>query len=56
MRTFTIITTNANAMMADRHDRMPDILEPQAWPAWMGEVRGDPAPLLRPASDDVLKV
>jgi putative SOS response-associated peptidase YedK len=26
-RTFTIITTNANAMMAELHDRMPVILE-----------------------------
>jgi putative SOS response-associated peptidase YedK len=28
-RTFTIITANANAMMARLHDRMPVILEPQ---------------------------
>ena len=28
LRTFTIITTNANAMMAELHDRMPVILEP----------------------------
>jgi putative SOS response-associated peptidase YedK len=55
-RTFTIITTNANATMADIHDRMPVILEQNDWPAWLGEVENDPAMLLRPAGDDVLKI
>jgi putative SOS response-associated peptidase YedK len=54
-RTFTIITTNANTMMAELHDRMPVILEPSDWPLWLGEVEGDPAPLLKPAAEDVLK-
>ncbi len=54
-RTFTIITTNANATMAELHDRMPVIIEEKDWPIWLGEVEGDPAALLRPA-DDVLKV
>ena len=31
LRTFTIITTNANSMMGDLHDRMPVILEPADW-------------------------
>jgi putative SOS response-associated peptidase YedK len=39
-QTFTIITTNANQMMAKLHDRMPVILEPQDWPTWLGEVEG----------------
>ena len=34
LRTFTIITTNANAMIAELHDRMPVILEPQDWLPW----------------------
>ncbi len=51
-----IITTDANAMIAELHDRMPVILEPQDWPTWLGEVGGDPAALLRPAAEDVLKV
>jgi putative SOS response-associated peptidase YedK len=35
---------------------MPVILEQQDWPTWLGEVEGDPATLLRPAGEDVLKV
>jgi putative SOS response-associated peptidase YedK len=43
-------------MMTELHDRMPVILEPEDWSAWLGEVEGDAATLLRPAGDDVLKV
>jgi putative SOS response-associated peptidase YedK len=55
LRTFTI-TTYANEVVGELHDRMPVILEPEDWPTWLGEVEGDPATLLRPAGDDVLKV
>lgn len=56
LRTFAIITTPANAIMATLHDRMPAILEPEDWPAWLGEVEGDPVALLRPAADTVLRL
>jgi hypothetical protein len=56
LRTFTILTTNANASMAELHDRMPVILEPEDWSAWLGEVEGDPATLPRPTGKDVLRV
>ena len=56
LRTFTIMTTNANEMVGELHNRMPVILEPQDWPTWLGEVEGYPAALLRPIGDDVLKV
>ena len=55
-RSFTIITTNANETVGELRDRMPVILEPEDWPIWLAEVEGDPATLLRPAGDDVLKV
>jgi putative SOS response-associated peptidase YedK len=34
------------------HDRMPAILEPEDWPAWLGEAEAeaDPVALLRPAT------
>jgi putative SOS response-associated peptidase YedK len=48
-RTFAIVTTGANAQMAELHDRMPVILEPADWPAWLGETEGDPTTLLYPA-------
>jgi putative SOS response-associated peptidase YedK len=37
LRTFTIITTDANAKQALVHHRMPVILPPEAWPFWLGE-------------------
>jgi len=54
-RSFCIVTTEANALMAPIHDRMPLVLEPADWPAWLGEIDGDPAALLRPAADDLLR-
>lgn len=51
-RTFTIITTTPNEVMARVHDRMPVILPPEAWGRWLdpelddiGQLHG----LLRPA-------
>jgi putative SOS response-associated peptidase YedK len=45
-RSFCIITTDANAEMAELHGRMPVILERGDWPARLGETEGDPASLL----------
>ena len=53
-RTFTILTTTPNELMATLHDRMPVILEPDAWARWLdtrladvGELQGllGPAPV-----------
>jgi putative SOS response-associated peptidase YedK len=41
MRSFTIVTTTPNALCAEIHDRMPAILPPEAWPAWIGEEPAD---------------
>ena len=56
LRSFAILTTAANATMRSLHERMPVILEPQDWPAWLGEIPGEPETLLRPAADDVLRL
>ena len=56
-RTFTIITTNANAVVADVHDRMPVILAPEQAEEWMAARETDPEKLrtlLVPAADDLL--
>lgn len=37
LRTFTIVTTEPNSLCARVHSRMPVILPPEAWPAWLGE-------------------
>ena len=55
--TFTIITTVPNAYMSAIHSRMPVVLEPGDWDAWLAAEHEDPAwraALLRPAGDHVL--
>lgn len=52
----TIITTDANALVAPLHDRMPVILPPEAWAAWLDpSLEGAAvARWLRPAPADAL--
>ena len=54
-RTFAIITTEANAVARQVHPRMPVVLEPGDWASWLGETDADPAALLRPAGEDVIR-
>jgi putative SOS response-associated peptidase YedK len=42
IRSFTIITTTPNELCAELHNRMPVVLKPDVWPAWLGE---HPAPV-----------
>jgi putative SOS response-associated peptidase YedK len=46
IRTFTIITTNANELVAEIHDRMPLILAPWDYARWRSE-EPDPYELMR---------
>ncbi len=55
IRSFSIITTESNKVMAPIHDRMPLIIDQADWPTWLGEVEGDLAALLGPAPDDLLE-
>ncbi len=55
LRSFAIVTTSANARMRALHERMPVILEAADWPVWLGEAEGDPAALLKPSAEDVLR-
>jgi putative SOS response-associated peptidase YedK len=32
-----IVTTAPNELCAELHDRMPVVLKPDVWPAWLGE-------------------
>ena len=52
----TILTTEANELVAPVHDRMPVILDPHDWDAWLDESASPHAlrSLLRPARADVL--
>ena len=55
--TFTIVTTAPNAYMAAFHHRMPAVLEPGDWDAWLAAEDEDPAwraALLQPAAEHIL--
>ena len=52
LRTYTVITTEANSKLALVHERMPAILPPDAWDDWLGGISD--ASVLRPcAPEDV---
>lgn len=60
--TAAIVTTGANRALSPLHDRMPVIIPPEAYDAWLGkgeiECNADVAlasSLLRPAPDDLLE-
>jgi putative SOS response-associated peptidase YedK len=46
LETATILTTDANALVRPVHDRMPVILAPAAYTAWLDPDRHDPASLM----------
>ncbi len=48
IRSFTIITTTANAMMKDIHHRMPVILSPESEKAWLSNTAQNPVDMLKP--------
>jgi len=41
VRSFAIVTTSPNQLLAELHDRMPVILAPEHWPAWLSEKAAD---------------
>jgi putative SOS response-associated peptidase YedK len=47
IRTFAIITTDANELVANIHDRMPLILTPSDYERWLSDLP-DPRELMRP--------
>jgi len=56
LRTFAIVTTEANGAMSRIHNRMPVALEEADWPVWLGEEDGDARDLLHPAREGVLRM
>ena len=51
VRSFAIITTTPNELCAELHNRMPVVLGPQIWPAWLGEEPADARQLSDSLSD-----
>jgi putative SOS response-associated peptidase YedK len=57
VKSFTIVTTEANALLAPLHERMPVVLDPADWSLWLGESPAETAPLkalLRPCPPEAL--
>jgi len=55
IRTFAIITTDANGLVAEIHDRMPVILAPSDCAPWLGE-EPDPRGLMRQFPADLMRM
>jgi putative SOS response-associated peptidase YedK len=56
--TAAILTTRANALMRQIHDRMPVIIAPEDWSDWLDSANHRPtdvAHLLHPADDEELE-
>ncbi|OWU84341.1 hypothetical protein ATO6_13635 [Oceanicola sp. 22II-s10i] len=54
--TCAIVTTEAGGKMAEIHNRIPVILEPEDWPLWLGEAGKGAARLMTAAPDDVIEM
>jgi putative SOS response-associated peptidase YedK len=57
--TCAIVTTPANSVVEPVHDRMPAILPPELWDAWLDPGQTNPAkllPLLQPYPADAMEV
>jgi putative SOS response-associated peptidase YedK len=57
IRSFTIVTTSANRLLASIHDRMPVVLGPQDWDLWLdpaNQATEELTGLLQPSADDEL--
>jgi putative SOS response-associated peptidase YedK len=53
LRTFCIITTTANDLVGQVHNRMPVIIPPDAYERWLAHIEPDPRDLLAlPAQSD----
>jgi putative SOS response-associated peptidase YedK len=48
VRSFCVLTTDANVLVAEIHDRMPVILAPEAYDRWLANAEPDPRDLLVP--------
>jgi putative SOS response-associated peptidase YedK len=55
IRTFAIITTDSNELVADIHDRMPVILAPADYARWLGG-EPDPRDLMRPFPAQLMRM
>jgi putative SOS response-associated peptidase YedK len=55
IRTFVVITTGANELVAQIHDRMPLIIAPADYERWLGD-EPDPHDLMRPFPGELMRM
>jgi putative SOS response-associated peptidase YedK len=55
VRTFAVITTDANELVAEIHDRMPLILAPRDYTRWLSNEE-DPRELMRPYAAEPMRM
>ena len=55
VRTACILTTQANALMAPVHDRMPVIVGKEHWGAWLGDPVENVVALMKPCASENLQ-
>jgi putative SOS response-associated peptidase YedK len=55
LRTFAIVTTDSNDLVAQIHDRMPAILAPRDFERWLGD-EADPHDLLQPFPSEPMRM
>ena len=55
IRTFAIITTDSNELVADIHDRMPVIIAPGDYARWLSD-ETDPRDLMRPFTAGLMRM
>ena len=55
IRTFAVITTDANQLVAEIHDRMPLILAPEDYLRWLGE-EPDARDLMKPFPSEPMRM
>ena len=55
IRTFAVITTDANELVAEIHDRMPAILAPEGYTRWLSD-EPDSRELMRSFPADLMRI
>ena len=56
LRTFCVLTTNANELVSDIHDRMPVIIARSAYDRWLANVEADARDLLVPHPSELMRM
>jgi putative SOS response-associated peptidase YedK len=56
VRSFAVITTTANELVADIHERLPVIIPPEAYDRWLSLTDPDPHDLLAPFPAELMTI